>query len=89
VWRTGSHEEGAAVFLGPARSPGPFFARFCEALRLPRGVALAMLRRIAARVGAAIEDLDVGARLCLANTRPTGGFAARYTLCTTRGGASG
>lgn len=49
----------AAVFLGPARSPEPFFERFCEALGLEQGIAFATLRRIESRVGTRTEDLDV------------------------------
>ena len=48
-----------AVFLGPARSPEPFFEHFCEALRLPIGVGAEVRRRLTARLGIAMEDLDV------------------------------
>jgi hypothetical protein len=49
----------AAVFVGPARSPEPFFEHFCDALRLPAGVRAEVQRRLEARLGAAMEDLDV------------------------------
>jgi pimeloyl-ACP methyl ester carboxylesterase len=48
-----------AVFVGPARSPEPFFEHFCEALRLPVGVSTGVRRRLTARLGIAMEDLDV------------------------------
>jgi pimeloyl-ACP methyl ester carboxylesterase len=49
----------AAVFVGPARSPEPFFALFCEALRLPQDVQAAARRRLEARLGVPLEHLDV------------------------------
>jgi pimeloyl-ACP methyl ester carboxylesterase len=49
----------AAVFIGPPRSPEPFFERFCEALRLPAGVSTEVRRRLAVRLGVAMEDFDV------------------------------
>jgi pimeloyl-ACP methyl ester carboxylesterase len=59
----------AAVFIGPARSPEPFFEHFCDALRLPAGVSTAVRRRLAVRLGVAIEEVDV-ARIAAAARVP-------------------
>jgi pimeloyl-ACP methyl ester carboxylesterase len=49
----------AAVFVGPSRAPGDWFHRFCDALALDAPVRDATARRLVARFGVSVDELDV------------------------------
>jgi pimeloyl-ACP methyl ester carboxylesterase len=49
----------AAVFVGPPRAPGDWLRRFCDALALDAPVREAISRRLVARLGVGVDDLDV------------------------------
>jgi pimeloyl-ACP methyl ester carboxylesterase len=49
----------AAVFVGPSRAPGDWFHRFCDALALDAPVRDATARRLVARFGVEVDELDV------------------------------
>lgn len=49
----------AAVFVGPPRSPSPFFQQFCAALDLEPAMRRAVRHRLERRFGASLSDLDM------------------------------
>jgi pimeloyl-ACP methyl ester carboxylesterase len=59
----------AAVFVGPPRSPSPFFQQFCSALGLRPGLRDAVRRRLERRFGMPLAAFDMP-RLAGAQTTP-------------------
>lgn len=69
----------AAVFLGPPRSPAPFFRRFCSALDLGPGLRDAVERRLERRFGLPLDDFDM--------PRMAGGLSTPLLVIHDRGDA--
>ena len=52
-------ELGAAVFVGPPRSPSTFFRQFCAAFDLEPAMRRAVRRRLERRFGMSLSDFDM------------------------------